>query len=257
MMILAGVIIMKTCKTSSGEETPVRDYDEITADGILRAVTGYNEISYFADADTVSGFQYEMLKAFAEAHGLKLEIKPVSSFARRLRYVERGEYDLLANSTPVTTEIRKKLLFTRPVLKSRQVLVQRSDDSTHIDSHLQLAGREVWVAKDSPAILRLDNLSEEIADTIVIKKLEGYGANHLPVLVASGDIDYAVCDRNLAAAALADYPLLDIGMDIGFTQFYAWGVNKLAPELLEVLNIWLDEYIESREFDRLLKKYNL
>lgn len=257
MMILAGVLIMKTCKTQPEEETTVRDYDEIVASGTLRAVTGYNEISYFAQADTVSGFQYEMLQAFAKAHGLRLDIKPVSSFSQRLNYVWKGQYDILANNTPTTSKIRRKLHFTRPILMSRQVLVQRSNDSTHIKSHLQLAGREVWVTKDSPAILRLENLAEEIADTIVIKKFEGYGSDQLPVLVASGDIDYAVCDWNLAAAALADYPVLDIGMDIGFTQFYAWGVNKMAPELLEVLNVWLDEYIESTEFKNLLKKYNL
>ena len=46
------------------EKGKPRDYQTIVESGILRAVTEYNSISYFADGDTVSGFHYELLNAF-------------------------------------------------------------------------------------------------------------------------------------------------------------------------------------------------
>lgn len=59
-----------------------RDYQTIVESGILRAVTEYNSISYFADGDTVSGFHYELLNAFARSKGLTPEIIPEMSFEK-------------------------------------------------------------------------------------------------------------------------------------------------------------------------------
>ena len=74
-------------------------------------------------------------------------------------------------------------------------------------------------------------------------------------MVAGKDIDYAVCDLSLAEASVNDFPNLDINTDIGFNQFYAWGVNKQSSSLLDSLNCWLDTYKTSREYEKLYKKY--
>ena len=99
-------------KKTEAETSLPRDYAEIAASGILRAVTEYNSISFYADGDTVSGFHYELLHAFAHSKGLKPEITPEMSFSKRLEDVQKGTYDILANSTVVTTEYKDSLLFT-------------------------------------------------------------------------------------------------------------------------------------------------
>ena len=68
-------------KKTEAETSLPRDYAEIAASGILRAVTEYNSISFYADGDTVSGFHYELLHAFAHSKGLKPEITPEMSFS--------------------------------------------------------------------------------------------------------------------------------------------------------------------------------
>ena len=47
-----------------------RDYAEIAADGTLHAATEYNSISFYVDGDTLSGFHYELIEAFARDHSL-------------------------------------------------------------------------------------------------------------------------------------------------------------------------------------------
>ena len=67
------VAILRLC--SHHEEEPKftpRDYPEIIDSGILRAVTEYNTISYHADKDSLSGFDYELLNVFAQAKNLRL-----------------------------------------------------------------------------------------------------------------------------------------------------------------------------------------
>ncbi|MDR0962283.1 MAG: transporter substrate-binding domain-containing protein [Mediterranea sp.] len=243
----------------SAPVTPLRDYAEINRKHLLRAVTEYNSIAFYADGDTVSGFYYALAQAFARSHGWQLDIVPEMTFNRRLEGLLTGKYDLIAYGIPVTDRLKDSLLFTTPIILSKQVLVQRRatspHDSLYIRSQLDLAGRLLHVVKDSPAILRIANLSNEIGDTIYVKEVEDYGPEQLISLVAHGDIDYVVCDENVARAAQDSLPQIDIDMDISFTQFYAWGVSKESPVLLDSLNAWLADYLQTREYRTLRKKY--
>ncbi len=260
MIIVLGFVLYNS---QEDDRTPAhfhpRNYDEIKESGILRAVTDFNSISYYITDDTIQGFDYELLHAFAQEKKLKLELVPEISFKKRLQDVIAGKYDLLASGTVITADSRDSLLFTRPLLLSKQVLIQRKkssdDDSTYIENQLDLAGKTLYTCKNSPAILRLNNLMDEIGDTIYIHEIDHYGPEQLLAMVAGKDIDYAVCDLSLAEASVNDFPNLDINTDIGFNQFYAWGVNKQSSSLLDSLNCWLDTYKTSREYEKLYKKY--
>lgn len=132
---------------------------------------------------------------------------------------------------------------------------EEGKDSLYIHNQLELGGKTLHVVKGSPALLRIHNLINEIADTIYIQEIDQYGPEQLMAMVSGGDIDYAVCDENIAKANIELYPNLDIDTDISFTQFYAWGVAKHAPLLLDSLNVWLDQYMKSEDYRKLYKKY--
>lgn len=256
--IAAGIILFNTTEDKKETYFP-RDYAEIKASGILHAVTEYNTISYHVKEDTLQGFDYELLHHFAEEKGLKLEIIPEMSYEKRIQGVIQGKYDILATGTVITSQSKDTLLFTHPILLSKQVLVQRcrsgNNDSIYIESQLELAKKKLHIIKGSPALLRIHNLISEIADTIYIEEVDQYGPQQLLAMVSAGDIDYAVCDENTAESILGQFPNLDIHTDIGFTQFYAWGVSKHSPILLDSLNTWLDSYKKTSKFKQLYKKY--
>ena len=258
LVVIIGIIALNTQKEEKPSYQP-RDYAEIIESGVLRAVTEYNAISYHVADDTLQGFDYELLHAFAADQKLKLEITPEMSFEQRLKGVIEGKYDILATGTVVTTQSKDTLLFTRPLTLSKQVLVQRKQegekDSTYIKSQLDLAHKRLHVIKGSPALLRIHNLMNEIADTIYIEDVAQYGPEQLLAMVAAKDIDYAVCDENIASQLLPRFPNLDINTAISFTQFYAWGVNKHAPALLDSLNLWLDQFSKTEAYRQLQQKY--
>jgi ABC-type amino acid transport substrate-binding protein len=74
-------------------------------------------------------------------------------------------------------------------------------------------------------------------------------------MVAKGDIDYAVCDQQIALLSKNRLPELDIDTDIGFTQLQSWAVRKNAPVLLDSLNHWLQIIRKSEFYDKLYKQY--
>lgn len=237
-----------------------RDYAEIIADGILRAATEYNSISFYVDDDTVTGFHYELIEAFARDKGIQAQVSPVMSFDQRLKGLSTGKYDVIAYGILATSELKDSLLLTSPIILSKQVLVQRkatskADSLLFIKSQLDLAGRTLHVVKGSPSILRIRNLGDEIGDTIYISEVEKYGSEQLIAMVAHGDIDYAVCDESIAQASIDSLPQLDITTDISFTQFYSWGVSKQSPVLLDSLNAWLANFRETKEYKEIYRKY--
>ena len=236
-----------------------RNYQEILKSGVLRAVTEYNSVSYHAQEDTISGLHYELLQAFALSKGLKVEITPEMSIEKRLEGIQNGTYDILANNVLINSERKDSLLFTQAILLDRQILVQRKpvqeNDSSYIDSLLKLAQKTIHVVKESPSIFRIQNLSNEIGDTIYIEEVEKYGQEQLLAMVANADIDYTICDESIALTVINDMPQLDIRTAISFTQFYSWGVNKENNILLDSLNVWLETYKQTQEFQDLLKRY--
>lgn len=258
-IILLLVVIRLCSHREPRQEFTPRDYPDIVRSGILRAVTEYNSISYHVGQDSISGFDYELLNAFAQSKHLQLEMTPEMSFEERLKGITEGKYDLIATGTVVTTRSKDTLLFTHPLLLSKQILVQRKlekgKDSLYIHNQLELGGKTLHVVKGSPALLRIHNLINEIADTIYIQEVDQYGPEQLMAMVSGGDIDYAVCDENIAKANIRLYSNLDVDTDISFTQFYAWGVAKHAPVLLDSLNAWLDQYTKSEDYRKLYKKY--
>ena len=235
-----------------------RDYAEIIKSGVLKVVTEYNSLSYFVDGDTLSGFHYDLIRAFAHDKGLELEITPEMSFEKRMEGLENGKYDIIAYSILVTSELKDSILLTNPIILNKQILIQRKvneADSTYIPNQLELARKTLYVVKGSPSILRIRNLGNEIGDTIYINEIEKYGPEQLIAMVAHGDIDYAVCDESIAVALIDSFPQLDIKTDISFTQFHSWGVSKQSPVLLDSLNAWLDTFTKGKDYQRIYRKY--
>lgn len=259
IIVLAVLFSIRRCGKEEKPGGHPRDYAAIAKEGILRVATEYNSISFYVDGDTVSGFHYELIEAFARDKGLEVRITPIMSFDERLKGLSEGRYDIIAFGILATSELKDSLLLTSPIVLSKQVLVQRKEngenDSLYIHSQLDLAQRTLHVVKGSPSILRIRNLGNEIGDTIYIKEIEKYGPEQLISLVAHGDIDYAVCDESIARAVADSLPQIDINTAISFTQFYSWAVSKQSPALLDSLDTWLDKFQKEEEYQKIYKKY--
>ncbi|MDL2222066.1 transporter substrate-binding domain-containing protein [Parabacteroides sp. OttesenSCG-928-N08] len=236
-----------------------RDYPEIAAEGKLRLATDYNRSGYYISGDTIEGFQYELARAIAELSGLEVEIVLEMSLADSYEMLNGMTCDVIARNIPITADSKELFLFTAPVILNKQVLVQRSEENNNgmapIRNQLELAHKTLYVPKDSPAILRLRNLEKEIGDSIFVVQDELYADEQLIIMVAKGDIDFAVCDQSIAAKSQESYPEIDIKTDISFTQLQSWAIRKESPILLDSLNRWLDEIRQSGLYDRIYRRY--
>lgn len=217
----------------------------------------YSPFALYTYADTMGGFQYDLLRLLAKRGNLQLKFHPAVALNSSLQGLQTGEYKLLIAQFPITAESRNQFIFTDPVYLDQQVLIQRQDSAGNIriGSQLELGKKNVYVVKDSPMEERLYALSHEIGDTIYVKQEAEYGAEQLAIMVSNGVIDYAVINSRLAQQFAKDMPNLNLSTKISFTQFQSWALPKSEIALRDSLNKWLKEIKPTQEYKNLYNRY--
>ncbi|WP_010424605.1 transglycosylase SLT domain-containing protein [Anaerophaga thermohalophila] len=277
-LVLVLLLFLSGCftpKEDSGTDDGVklfeRDLAEIEEEGIVRVVTNYNSTNYFVYKGTPMGYQLELLQEFANYTGLKLDISVNNDLSTNYQDLRAGKVDLIASNLAATLNRPDGIAFTEPNCYSRQVLVQQryslqqqqpdAGESLEykplIRNQLELAGKTIYVQKESAYAMRLRNLSQEIGDSINIVEIADYEVEQLIVLVAQGEIEYTVCDENLARVNLNYYPNLDVETAISFPQKLSWAVRSNSPDLLNVINNWLINFKKTTRYAGIYQKYYL
>lgn len=239
--------------------------ESIKEKGVLKVVTDYNSTSYFIYRGQPMGFQFELLQNLADFLEVKLEVVANNDLQQKFEMLEAGEVDLIAVNLTVTNERREFLDFIVPHTQTRQVLVQRKPEDWQkmssksvqeqlISNQVDLGGKKITVQRNSAYEKRLINLSEEIGDTIQLIKSDE-GVEQLIEKVATGQIDYTVCDENIAMVNQTYYPNLDISLPVSFPQNLAWAVAKGDMGLKTVIDNWLLDFKQTHKFTVIYNKY--
>jgi len=262
------LLIITGCNTVKEEEKIANlDLDKIIQRGSLIAITGYNAYSYFIYKGEPMGFEYELVKKYADHLNVKLEIVIVKEMNKMFELLNNGEGDIIAFNLTVTKERQSEIAFTNTLNTVKQVLVQRRPESWHrmmahqIDQNLvrnpiDLEGKTIYVRSGSSHLQRLKNLSEEIGgEIIIIEASPELGMEDLIEMVANGEIDYTISDDNVALLNQSYYSNIDVSTEISLPQKIAWGIRKNALLLQNDLNRWIDKEKKQSEFFIIRNKY--
>jgi membrane-bound lytic murein transglycosylase F len=244
------------------DTTLIRDLQDIRKSGKLIVVTDFNSINYFIYKGQPLGFQYELLQELSDYIGLEIEVKVNNDLNHNFSELVSGKVDLIASNLTVSKERKEIVDFTLPHSQTRQVLVQRIPDNPRpfIETHelirnpLELSGKTIYVQKNSSHALRLRNLSEEIGEKINIVEVP-IETEQLIRMVSKNEIDYTVADEDIASVNRSYFPDLDVETAISFTQNQAWAVRKSSVELKKEIDIWMDEFKNTRRYAILYNKY--
>ncbi|RMG82081.1 MAG: lytic transglycosylase F, partial [Bacteroidetes bacterium] len=245
---------------------PHIDLDVIKKRGKLIALTENSSTSYFVYKGRPMGFEYELLKRFADHIGVQLEIITVENIDEFFEYLNKGIGDVIAANLTITKERSRLANFTNYHMVTRQVLVQRLPENWQklptykiekmlIRNPLDLAGKTIVVRKNSSFVKRLKNLSDEIGADILIKEVEDYTTEELIQKVSAGEIDYTVADENVALINKTYYQNIDVKTAISFPQKIAWATRKNSPQLTKAINAWLSEMKKNPEYYAIYQKY--
>ncbi len=265
-------MIFITCNTAdiqTSNHIPIfhKDLDSIQNEGKLRALLEYNATSYFLYKGNPMGFEYELLKKYANHMDLELEVIPIMNMDSIFVNLKNGVADIAAANLTITEERLVKSSFTHPVLITQQVLIQRKPEDWRklrksdlkkqlLQSPLDLVGKTVTVSKGSSFYSRIKSLSNEIGGKININTVSGESSmEELIEQVSTQEIEYTIADKNLAVVSQWQYSNIDAHLTISLDQNIAWSTRKNSKELTNSINEWLIEYQKTKYFKILFNKY--
>jgi membrane-bound lytic murein transglycosylase F len=242
-------------KTKEAAVVPIsRDLKEIEASGELSVLTLYGSTSYFDYRDEWMGYEYELVKKFAQDQDLKLRIIVAKNEADLEQRLLAGEGDLIAYRLQISNERKNRMLFSAHTLITNQVLVQNRSDTMLIDIS-ELVGRKVLVTQGK-YYERLNHYNNEIGGGIDIRLApDSLNVEDLIAMVAEGQIPFTVADNDIALLNKTYYRNIDITLPVSFPQRSAWSVRYSSPELMRAVNQWFEKTTKTRFYRSLHRKY--
>ncbi len=251
-------ILLTACvgnRSHAPNERELYDLPQIKDSGELVALTLYSSTSYFLYRGEPMGFQYELCEQFAQSLGLRLRIEVANNPAELVQKLLRKEGDIIAYNLAVTNEWKDSVLYCGEEMITHQVIVQRNGKGALKDV-TELIGKEIYV-KPGKHLDRLVHLDKELGGGILIHEMpeDSITTEDLIAKVAQGEIDYTICDNDIARLNRTYYPSLNIDLQISFVQRSSWAVRKDEPLLAQAANEWYKANVKSRAYQASTKRY--
>ncbi len=254
-----------------------RDLGDILARDTVVVLTSYTSTSYFLYRGEAFGFEYELLRDFAQNQNIvfRIEVVPRDSL---LYYLNAGRGDIAAARLAPVEEDTSAFGFTEALYETHAVVVQRNGplaDSILADTLLardapaarqvslrarpirrpaDLGGREVTLPADDPYVERLVELETRIPGEIEVVEVDTT-TESLIRQVATGAIELTVAQENVADLEEGTYGNLSVRPIIGAPHGVAWAVRDNAPQLRAALDEWIVEHREGARWNQLYTKY--
>ena len=189
----------------------VSSRDQIRALGKIRVVTLNSPTSYFVDGNGESGFEYDLVRHFAETLGVQLDLQVADNLQQAMDWVQRGRAHLGAAGLAITPQRRQAVKFSPPI---RRVVPQfvyrmgrsRPSDLGDLDGELRVS-----LETSHPELLFL--LAADYPQLEWIEDSDN-SPGELLRQVAEGELDYTVANSDLVAINKRYYPQLNVAFDL-------------------------------------------
>ena len=189
ILIAMGVVLLVLAAVAYWRVQP-RTFDDVRKENLLRVATEYSAQGFVVNGSDTSGFQYELLKAFADTLGVGVQFVVEPDLNKNIEGLNSGSYDLIMKLLPITTELKDEVSFSLPIAKNNLVLVQRkptkTDPHTLVRDVAVLDGKTIYLPSGSPDALVLRRIEEELGIALRIEYLPDIDTEHLLAMVARG-----------------------------------------------------------------------
>ena len=227
------------------------DLDKIKKRDTLIALTQYSTNTFFIYRGQPMGYEYELLKLFADDLGVELKIKTQADWDSLFIMLKNGEGDLIAANLAITLERQKHFAFSEPHTATRQMLIQRKPDNykklklheieaTLIKEPYELINKTVSVRAHTSYFNQLKSLSQQVGGEIFIDTLPpSYETEQIIALVSDGTLNYTVADENIAIINSTYFDNIDIQTPLSFAQPVGWAFRQSSMELKVAADSWM------------------
>ncbi|NIM18678.1 MAG: transporter substrate-binding domain-containing protein [Candidatus Latescibacteria bacterium] len=220
----------------------------------IRVLTVFNKTGFFTEKGRFFGFEYELLEDYEQylnkrigRSGLNVVLEFIP--CQRDQLIEKlldGYGDIVAAQMTSIPERKKLVDFTRPYLTGIKEVLITNEWTAAPRSIEELAGKEVFVRKNSSYYHSLLSLNERFAreGKELVRILESSGdleTEDILEMVSSGAVSMTVCDSYIAGIwkRLLNHIAVHENIVLRSNVNIAWMVRKNNPKLKASCNKFL------------------
>ncbi len=231
------------------------DLPGIRERGVLRMLTTNNATTYFLFRGELLGFEYELVRHFAESLGLKLEVVVVPAYDDLIPWLREGRGDLIAAFMTISRAREEKgIRFSRPYHYAEEIVVARADDSD-LKTPKDLSGRTVVVRPGSSYRMSLENLRKQGIDVTIADAPPAMETEEIIRKVAAGEYDLTVADTQILELETSYRDDIKGVFPISGEVAHGWAVRAEDGGLLAAVNAFFDREYRGVFYNITYKKY--
>ena len=235
------------------------DFKKLIKDKLpLRVITRNSPETYFLWRGELLGFEYELMRKFADINKVKLVIVVADSYDEMLQLLADGKGDIIAAGLSRTEERKQKIANAKLDTSIRYNRVNEQlvahQDSLPINELSDLKGRSITIRKSSSFWATAQGLSKEYGAKIIIAD-ENMATEILIGQVADKYIDLTIADSNLIAIESSFRTEIITPLTFKENVPYAYLVRKNNPQLLAHLNEFVRKYYRGTFYNVVKNKY--
>ncbi len=247
--------ITRTLATRDRKQRYTDGLTAIKARKTLRMITQNTPTSYFLWRGELMGFEYDLMKQFADRQQLKLEVIVAPPQADMIEWLKHGRGDVIAAAMTILPQRQQRgVTFTRPYNFVGEQLVT-STGRAPFNNLQDLNGRALVIRTNTAYWQTALAWREQGYQFDLIAAPDDMDTADILAAVAQGSYDATLADSHLVAIEQSFHDSLVPGFIQEPRRKHGWAVRDSNPELLRALNDFLKKNYKSRLFNITYNKY--
>ena len=231
------------------------NFDRLSAGDELIVLTRNSPTTYFFDGDDATGFDYELVQAYAQSRGLILRIKLAFTLEDLMTMLANGEGHLAAAGLTLTPKRSARFLVTNGYLQQKPLVVYKSGGARP-RSLEDLARRDIVTLASSSHVELLTQLKSQLPG-LQWREIRSADTLELMQQVTEGKAELAIIDSVEFRLQQRLFPRLVSALELAGDEDVVWYLpNKPgATTLLTDLNAFIDQSLTDGTLEALKERH--
>ncbi|MBQ4495372.1 MAG: amino acid ABC transporter substrate-binding protein [Selenomonadaceae bacterium] len=203
----------------------------------------YAPMGFRDEKGELIGFDIDLAKEAARRLGVKAEFVPID-WDKKEEAITSGRVDMLWNGCDITDERKEYMIFSKPYMNNRQILIVKRGNTQNIHSVSDLEGKVVGTQAGSNSVDYVEQREDLKKSFEAFKTYRNYRE-------AFGDLDKDLVDVLIADEIVARYAMLKcagkfeiIELTVGSATEIGIGFRKDNVELRDKVQKVFDEMVK-------------
>lgn len=222
LIVIVSSLLIVTLFTRLSSSTQL---EQIQKTGKLVVVTRNSPTTYYQGPAGATGFEYDMLKLFAEQLDVQLELRIPDNFADVLPIVAGGSADIAAAGITITEKRKLSVHFGPSYISNTQQLIYRSGDNPRPRNIGDTSGKSLHVIAGSSHEESLQALKQTYVE-LDWDAIADADTEELMRQVDEKEVDFTIADSNDVKVNRRFMPELRVAFDLTDPEQVAWAFSK-------------------------------